>query len=141
MGLKAISLLLAVASLAAAAWFGASGVRLLAQGTSVEGRVVKVEKGKRLKGGEATRPRYTAHIAFDAGGPRTIQRSWSEKAGSTCFAGCYQEGEILKLRYLPGDPAGAEVDSLGRLLGLPAALALFGAAWGAVFFWLRRRAR
>ncbi len=97
-----------MASLAAATFFGGTGIRLLVQGTSVEAKVVRVDKGKRLKmGNEATRPRYTAHIAFDAGGPHTIQRSWSEKAGSTCFAGCYQEGESLRVRYLPGDPAGA----------------------------------
>jgi hypothetical protein len=104
--------------------------------------VVKIEKGKRLKmGNENTRPRYTAHIAFDAGGPRTIERSWSEKAGSTCFAGCYEEGQSLKVRYLPGNPAGAEVDSLLGLFGLPAALLIFGAVFGAVFFWLQRRGK
>ena len=140
--MKALSLLLAVISLAAAAFFGFGSLRLLLQGTSVEAKVVRVDKGKRLKmGNENTRPRYTAHIAFDAGGPRTIERSWSEKAGSTGFAGCYQEGESLRVRYLPGDPAGAEVDSLLRLLGWPAALALFGTVWGAVFFWLRKRGK
>ena len=131
-----------MASLAAAAYFGVAGIRLLTQGISVEAKVVRVDKGKRLKSGnETTRPRYTAHIAFDAGGPRTIERSWSEKTGSTCLAGCYQEGESLRVRYLPGDPAGAEVDSLTRLLGWPAALALFGAAWGAVFFLLGKRGK
>lgn len=137
-----IFLLLGVVAVGLGAWFAVDSVRLVREGVSVQGQVMRVRMTGEDRDSEGnTRLNYTAEIQYKAGATiRTLHKNWSLKPGSTCFAGCYDQGAMLKVIYLPSDPGTARVDSFGDLYmlpGIPMLVGLLFIAFGVLM--LRRR--
>lgn len=109
-----------------AAAFAVEPFRLLLQGEIAEAKVVKVARQKDDDGDEAMHD-YTAVITFQAGeAPVSLERFWSLEEGQLCLWPCYYEGETVSVRYLPGSPAVARVDSAIDLFGPPLFFGVLG---------------
>ena len=122
------------------AWLSVDSVRLVRDGVSVTAQVMKVtmSEGRDKDGNRELR--YTAQIQYKVGAtPMILERNWSQSPNSRCFAGCYDQGEMLKIRYLPEDPATARVDSIGDLYLRPGIPFLVGLVFVAFALLMLRR--
>jgi hypothetical protein len=135
---KLLMLAVAAGSLAVALYLAWDSIQLLTRGQSVEARVAKVEVHEHRPLGKKTEVSYTATIEFTAGQtPSILRRSWTVEEGSFCLWPCYMANQSLRVRYLPGHPESAAVDSIIDLFGFPLLLALFGATWLWVWWGMR----
>jgi hypothetical protein len=131
-----------VAALGGALVFGADSLRLLINGVTAEATVIKVSVHQQQLVSNKTRANYRAIIAYDVGGTQlTIERSWETDSDQHCVWPCYREGERLKVRYLPGNPAAAKVDSLPDLFLGQALFGLLGGMCIAASLWAQGKAR
>jgi hypothetical protein len=122
------------------AWLSVDSVRLVRDGVSVTAQVMKVtmSEGRDKDGNRELR--YTAQIQYKVGAtPMILERNWTQSPNSRCFAGCYDQGEMLKIRYLPEDPATARVDSIGDLYLRPGIPLLVGLVFVAFALLMLRR--
>lgn len=107
--------------------------RLVATGGIAPGRVVEVVEVYR----EGTL--YYPVIEYEVDG---VTYTFT---GRTEAPATYAEGETVRMRYQPGDPARARIDSFMELWGLPAILVPYSlvsaAVTNAFFLYSRRRGR
>jgi hypothetical protein len=132
-----------VACTGAGAWLAQDAIALQRDGISTEARVARVTQRPTFDSEGAAQTTYTASVQYQAGNDsRTLTRSWSVPVAGHCVSPCYQEGEQLKVIYMPGDPTRAKVHSLSELFMAPAIFGTVGivfAAFGVLAIRYQRR--
>ena len=138
-----VVVVIGVGCLGAGIWLAQDAIDLYRHGISTEAKVMRVtQKPTRdSKGRDETS--YTAFVQYQVGNvPHTLIRRWSVPAGGRCGSPCYDEGQPLKVIYMPDDPAQAKVHSLAELFFAPALFCVVGtvfASFGALAIRHQRR--
>jgi len=113
-----------------AIWLGQDSIRLVREGVSTDGTVVRVTH----QSGYGPKNNETHHVAFVEykvnGQPLVLERSWSSEPGAWTWPS-YRQGERLRVIYLPGEPSHAKIHSLPELFFGAGFLTLFGVAFTA----------
>jgi Protein of unknown function (DUF3592) len=135
-----VFLIAGIAAMGFGAWLSVDSVRLVRNGVSVSAQVMKVTMSEGRDKDGNLELRYTAQIQYKVGAtPMILERSWTQSPNSRCFSGCYDQGALLKVRYLPTDPGTAKVDSIGDLYLTPGMPFLIGLVFVAFSLLMRRR--
>ena len=137
-----VFLVVGVGLIGIAVWLGEDSIRLLREGVSTEARVMKVTTQPTRDSDGNRQTSYTAFIEYRVGKtPLTLERGWSVKDGSHCMWPCYDQGEAVKVIYLPGEPTHAKIHSLRELFFAPTLLVAVGLAFAAFGFLMIRHRR
>jgi len=142
-GVLWIFLVVGVGLIGIAVWLAEDSIHLLREGVSTDARVMRVTRQASRDSDGHSETSYTAYIDFRVGkGTMTLTRSWSVKDGSHCMWPCYDQGEALKVIYLPSEPSIAKVHSVPGLFFAPALIGTVGLAFAAFgVFAIRQRRR
>lgn len=141
-GVLWIFLVVGVGAMGVAAWLADDSLRLLREGVSTDAKVMRVTKQSTRDKDNNSQTSYTAFIEYRVGkNTLTLERGWSVKDGSYCMWPCYDQGEALKVIYLPGEATHAKIHSLRELFFAPVLLGTVGLAFAAFGFLMIRHRR
>ncbi len=125
-----VFLVVGVVAIGVAVWLAQDSIQLLREGVSTGARVMKVTTQASRDSEGHSQTTYTAFIEYRVGKTSlTLERSWSLKDGGHCMWPCYDQGEQLKVIYLPREPYRAKVHSLSELFFAPVLVGSIGLAF------------